>query len=257
MGIQSFIQSRDVTDNGLPEADYQVTDDSRIRRADIILSVCENFSHLPLDEMTCVDLGVSSSVAQERFAGSFKRVICVGQSKGFMTANRDSYAQNNIELVCCNRDEIALPDGCADVIICNQTYEYVANREGLMSEIYRLLKYGGFCYFCARNRYIIFDKPYYFPFMKILSHKIAEIYQRIAGRGDIDESRLLSLGQLKRLTKNFWRHDYTRMLIDHPECFAADDVIKKGNIYSRLPGVIFSFVYPFLPAWIWVLTKRK
>ena len=83
------------------------------------------------------------------------------------------------------------------------------------------------------------------------------VYMKLTGRKGIYDVRLLSLGKLKSLTRNFWRHDYTNMIFEAPEEFCADDVIRRGNIVSRLPRWLFTLIYPLFPAWVWVLTKRK
>lgn len=257
MFIDTLIHAEEKYKTGRRKAKTGINTDTRTRRADRILAVCENFSHRPLEELNCVDLGLSSGGIVSRYAERFKNVTRVVQSSIYKTADTEWFDSQNIDFVCSDRVELALPDNSADVIICNQLYEHVANREALMSEIYRVLKYGGFCYFCARNRYVLFAGPYFFPFLAMVRHKIVNAYCKFTRRKEISEARLLSLGKLRKLTGNFWRHDYTTEFFLHPESYAADDVIRRGNIFSRMPKWILSIVYPFMPAWMWVLTKKK
>ena len=44
-----------------------------IKRADRIISICSNFSFQPLNELTCLDLGLSSGAAVLHYAEHFKK----------------------------------------------------------------------------------------------------------------------------------------------------------------------------------------
>jgi len=184
-------------------------------------------------------------------------VIALDVDREGLKWGRRNHQQKNIEYLCSDGTDTALADNSVDVVICNQIYEHVDNQEGLMSEIYRVLKYDGFCYFGAGNRYVLIEGHYFLPFLSWLPHRLADIYMILAGKKGVYDVKLLSLGKLKSLTRNFWRHDYTNMIFENPEEFYADDVIKRGNIISRLPRRLFTMIYPLFPAWVWVLTKRK
>jgi SAM-dependent methyltransferase len=242
-------------ENGIDENIFE--NDIAVRRAKRVMAVCSHFSFKPLDDLTCVDLGLSSGTTTNYYAKNFKNVISLSGSPQYQKENLAEYNRENIQYICSSRTEFALPDGCADVVICNQLYEHIANQDALMSEIYRILKYGGFCYFCARNRYVLLEGPYFLPFLYVIKTKLQKIYSVITRRKTTNSARLLSLSKLVKLTRNFWRHDYTSMIFQHPENFAAADIVKPGNLLGKLPNRLFSLIYPFFPAWIWVLTKKK
>jgi len=231
--------------------------DGRIKKAEKVLAVCEHFSFRPLEQLTCLDLGSSTGIMTGCFADYFNRVVAVDlDSVGLQSAKQNIPAEN-IDYVCTDGTELALPDSSVDVVICNQIYEHVDNQEELMSEIYRVLKYDGFCYFGAGNRYVLIEGHYFLPFLSWLPHWLADVYMKIAGKKGIYDVRLLSLSKLNRLTRNFWRHDYTGLIFQNPVEFKADDVVRSGNIVSMLPNWLFSFIYALFPAWVWVLTKKK
>jgi SAM-dependent methyltransferase len=231
--------------------------DTRLKKADKVLAVCEHFSFRPLNELVCLDLGASTGIMTERFAENFKRVVALDIDRAGLQWGIKNCRLDNIEYVCSDGTESALVDNSIDVVICNQIYEHVDNQEGLMSEIYRVLKYNGFCYFGAGNRFVLVEGHYALPFLSWIPHRLADIYMNFTGRSGVYDVRLLSLRNLRKLTQNFWLHDYTGMIFENPENFYADDVVRPGNIISRFPRVLYSLLYPLFPAWVWVLTKKK
>lgn len=196
--------------------------DNHRRRADKITAVCANYSFRPLEVLSCLDLGISDSMMLEQYARHFRDVYSISGNPDITAALKKSANQSNLNLVCAGADQLPIPDNSIDVVICNQIHNQFENQWSLFEEVYRVLRYDGFCYFSARN------------------------YRKF-----------FSLSKVKSLTRNFWRHDYTALIYAHPESFHATESIPIGNIYSRLSTRMFSFVYPYLGSWVWVLTKRK
>jgi len=231
--------------------------DGRIRKADKIIAVCSHFSSRPLKDLVCLDLGASTGIMTRRFAESFKKVIALDTDRVGLGSGRENHHRDNILYVCSDGTAAGLADACVDVVICNQIYEHVDDQEGLAAEIYRLLKPDGFCYFGAGNRYVLIEGHYFLPFLSWLPPRLSDIYMKLAGKKVAYDVKLLSLGKLKKLLRDFWRHDYTEMIFENPAAFGAEDVVRPGNIISRLPRAVFNAVYPLFPAWVWILTKRK
>ncbi|MEW5922989.1 MAG: class I SAM-dependent methyltransferase, partial [Candidatus Zixiibacteriota bacterium] len=214
------------------------------KKADKVVAVCQHFSFRPLSELVCLDLGSSTGIMSERFAESFRTVVALDVDTESLKWGKSGGHQNNIEFLGSDGTEMPLADNSIDVVICNQIYEHVNRQEELMSEIFRVLKYDGFCYFGAGNRYVLIEGHYSLPFLSWLPRWLAGKYIKLVGKKEVYDVRLLSLGKLKRLTRNFWRHDYTNMIFENPENFCADDMIKPGNIVSRLPRRLFTMIYP-------------
>jgi SAM-dependent methyltransferase len=229
----------------------------REKKALKVLAVCRHFSPRPLSELTCLDLGSSTGIMTERFADEFKRVIALDIDRDGLFAGKRNNRKSNIDYLCSDGAELPLADNSVDVVICNQIYEHVDNQSGLLMEIYRTMKDSGFCYFGAGNRYVLIEGHYFLPFLSWLPHRLADIYMKLAGKKGIYDVKLLSLRKLRRLTDKFWRHDYTGLIFEVPDAFYADDVVEPDNIISRLPKWAFGLVYPFFPAWVWVLTRKK
>jgi len=231
--------------------------DSRLKKADKIIAVCRHFSRRPLEELVCLDLGASTGIMTERFAAHFKEVMALDMDLAGLRSGRRMSAMNNINYICADGTKAALADGSVDVIICNQIYEHVDDQPGLVSEIFRTLRPDGFCYFGAGNRLVVVEGHYFLPFLSWLPPRLADIYMKLAGRKETYDVRLLTLRKLKRLLRDFHRHDYTRLIFKNPEIFEADDVVHRGNLVSRLPGWLYGLIYPFFPAWVWVLTRKE
>jgi ubiquinone/menaquinone biosynthesis C-methylase UbiE len=230
---------------------------SREKKADKVISVCRHFSHRPLGELVCLDLGASTGIMTRRFAENFKKVIALDLDRNGLFSGKNYCRMNNIEYLCSDGTSMALADNSVNIVICNQIYEHVDNQENLMSEIYRVLKEDGFCYFGAGNRYVIIEGHYFLPFLSWLPHRLADIYMILAGKRGIYDVKLLSLQKLRTLTDNFWCHDYTRLIFESPAAFCADDVIDDDNFIARLPRWLYNLIYPLFPAWVWVLTRKK
>jgi len=231
--------------------------DERKKKADKVIAVCRHFSHRPLEELVCLDLGASTGIMTEHFARHFRKVIAIDVDIEGLKSAVASNECDNIKHICTDGTLSGLADNIADVIICNQIYEHVDNQEALMSEIYRLLRYDGFCYFGAGNRYVFIEGHYFLPFLSWIPHRLADLYMKLTGKRGIYDVKLMSLRNLRKLTRDFWSHDYTRFLFKNPEQFEADDVIRPGSLATRMPDWLFSMIYPALPAWVWVLTKKK
>jgi len=231
--------------------------DGRLKKADKTLAVCRHFSTRPLEELVCLDLGASTGIMTGRFAEHFRKVIALDVDRVGLLSGKNNSQKNNIDYICTDGTKMALADESVDVIICNQIYEHIDNQEGLIAEIYRTLKHNGFCYFGAGNRYVIIEGHYFLPFLSWFPHWLADIYMKLTGKKGAYDVKLLSLRKLKKLTRDFWRHDYTRLIFENPESFCADDVVRPGNIISKLPSWLFRIIYLMLPAWVWVLIKRK
>lgn len=230
---------------------------AREQKADKVLAVCRHYSSRPLEELTCLDLGSSTGIMTDRFAANFRRVLAIDTDKRGLTFGQRNSRFGNITYLCTDGTCAGLADNSVDVIICNQIYEHVDDQQALMDEIYRLLKPDGFCYFGAGNRYVLIEGHYFLPFLSWLPHRLADLYMVLTGKRGAYDVRLLSLRNLKKITRKFWCHDYTRLIFENPDTFCAGDLIRSGNFVARSPRWFYALIYPFFPAWVWVLTRQK
>jgi len=67
----------------------------------------------------------------------------------------------------------------------------------------------------------------------------------------------LSYWGLKRLIWNFELIDYTKKIIENPELFYADYMIKHGTTKAVFARSIVNYAYWICPSFIWLLRKMN
>ncbi|MFH1701146.1 MAG: class I SAM-dependent methyltransferase [Candidatus Zixiibacteriota bacterium] len=232
-------------------------EDQRNKKAAKVIAVCQDYSSRPLNELIALDLGASTSIMTGLFSQHFKRVIALDVDVVGLRSGKRKKPLSNIDYLCSDGTKSALKSGSVDVIICNQVYEHVEDQRGLTSEIKRLLSPDGFCYFGAGNRFVFIEGHYFLPCLSWMPLWMSHIYLKLMGRKVKYDVYLLSLRNLRKLLKDFDLIDYTRRLIDNPEKYYADDVIKPNSFLTRMPHWMFKIVYTFLPAWVFVIRAKN
>ncbi len=151
--------------------------------------------------------------------------------------------------------KLPFADSCFDVLICAQIYEHVPNSSTLLSEIHRVLKRGGICYFSAGNRLSINEPHYRLPFLSVIPRPLAHLYLRLAGRGTFYYEKHLSYWGLKALVRRFEIIDYTSRIVMDPELFHAGYMIRPGTLKARLARLVLRTAYWAFPGYVWLLRK--
>ncbi len=190
---------------------------NRQKKAAKILSILKDFRQ-NLNGLICLDIGCSGGIISSVLTKEFRIVIGVDIDQDAV-----KYATGKFGSHFCIGDGMQLPvkDNSIDVIICNHVYEHISSADTMMKEIYRVMKKDGLCYFAAGNRRM-------FTWMRLL------------GKGDTYLEHHLSLPALRWLVAGFWIHDYTLKVIR-----------KRSRILAR----IASYVYSWIPTYIWVIVK--
>src|SRR3989344_966814 len=127
------------------------------------------------------------------------------------------------------KDEI-LPflDKEFDIIISNQVIEHVNKANIHLSEIYRCLKEGGFCYLSTPNKYALFEAHYKLPFLSWLPKNLANIYMQLIKKRSYDIYPL-SYNSILKLTSKFKIKNLTLDILRNQNKFNLD---KEYNFYS-------------------------
>jgi len=95
---------------------------------------------------TLVELGVGTGLFTDRLAQRFDRLIAVDYSDEMLKALRGKLSRqgiSNVDYLCSKAEQLDLPDGSADAVVCFGLLENIADFDPLFREIARILKPGG------------------------------------------------------------------------------------------------------------------
>jgi len=148
--------------------------ESRLQKARTILAVLRDFYPKEfLVEATLADIGCSTGIILNFLADYIKEAVGFDIDKGAIGFAQHNYQNHKIRFQEGDALKIPLASETTDIVICGHVYEHVPDQEKLVSEIYRILKRGGICYFIARNKYTIMEAHYHLPFLAWLPKRAA------------------------------------------------------------------------------------
>ena len=170
---------------------------------------------------------------------------------------RENHPSGNLQFVQGDSLCIPFPPDSFDVAVCNQVYEHVTDAHRLMAEIHRVLKPNGVCYFAANNRIRIMEPHYHLPFLSVLPRALSHLYIRVAGKARHYHEMHLCLWGLRRLVKDFHIVDYTRKVIEQPDRFHAEYLLRPQSMKAKAARVVARYFYWLCPSYIWLLVKNE
>jgi phosphatidylinositol alpha-1,6-mannosyltransferase len=229
---------------------------SRERKANTARAVIEHHLCRSLRGLRVVDVGGSGGVMAARFAraGAFVTAIDIDEA-AIVTARERFKDIANLEFHVGDAMALDLPDKNIDVVLCCHVYEHVPDAARMMSEIHRVLRPGGICYFSAGNRCTWREPHYGLPLLSVMPPAIAHRYLRLLGRGDFYHERHLGYGGLRRLVSTMELHDYTCAIIEDPARFGAEYMIHPGSMTQRAARTVLKFIPQIFPNFIWLLKR--
>ncbi|MGA2515011.1 MAG: class I SAM-dependent methyltransferase [Thermodesulfobacteriota bacterium] len=229
--------------------------EGRTQKFEKIISVLQDF-HPRTQSLKCLDIGCSSGIITSLLGNHFQMSIGLDIDQEAIEYAKKHSASAFVQFLIA--DSMALPfhDNSLDAIVCNHVYEHVPDAQQMINEIYRVLKENGFCYFSAGNKYMIIEGHYGLPFLSFLPKPIAHRYLKIAGKGSFYYEEHLPLRGLRRLVKKFRVRDYTLPVIQNPEKFFAIDLFPPKSFLYKGIRLLAPHLYPWIPTYIWVLTKK-
>lgn len=231
--------------------------ESRQQKAKTIIAVLHDFFGTDLRSFSILDVGCSTGIMANYFSGYFGMVVGIDVDEPAIQYARENFTKNNMEFNLVDAMDIRYPKNSFDVVICAHVYEHVPDANRLMQEIHRVLKPGGVCYFSAGNRLAVKEPHYNLAFLSVMPRYFAHRYMKITGKGKFYYERHLSYWGLKKLIRNFEQIDYTKKIIENPELFYTDYMIKHGTIKSVLARLIVNYAYWICPGFIWLLRKKN
>lgn len=228
----------------------------RERKARTMVAVLQHFFRArALGSLALLNVGSSAGLIDRQLAASFASVV--GMDIDAPAVRHAAAANDRANLRFFVGDALHLPFGerAFDVVVCSQVYEHVPDAGRMMSEIFRVLKPGGACYFAAGNR-IMWNEPHYdLRLLSLMPRWLADLRVRAAGKAEGYYEKHYTYWGLKRLVARFALHDYTRAIIDDPVAFHADYMLPPGSRKVALAGLVARHLMWLVPGYIWILEK--
>jgi 2-polyprenyl-3-methyl-5-hydroxy-6-metoxy-1,4-benzoquinol methylase len=230
--------------------------DKRILKAETIIRVCQDFVGSPdLSHLHLLDVGSSNGIIDNHLARHFGRVSGIDIDQPAMDHARATFNRDNLEFSFGDAMDISLADESVDVVVCTQIYEHVPNAQTLFSEIYRVLKPGGFCYFSGNNRLMLMEPHYRLPLLSVIPRPMAHLYMRLAGKGDHYHEKHFSWWTLRKLCRDFSIEDYSARVVAEPEKYAVDYMLPPGSFKWRIAKLVSHHARWASPV-MWILHKN-
>jgi ubiquinone/menaquinone biosynthesis C-methylase UbiE len=234
----------------------------RLEKAAKVVAVLSDYFGGRASSVTVVDIGCSTGIMTRHFAGAFGCVIGldndhVGVLHGRRLAEQAGISPGRLQFLAGDGCRMPLADNSVDGVICNQVYEHVDDQPALMSEIFRVLKPGGACYFGIGTRHVLVEGHYKLPFLSWVPHSVAHLYMKLAGKNAKYDVRLLSYRNLRKFAEPFGVVDYTIDVIKQGERYCDYSRGRIRRFVATWPPWLLRMILPAIPVHVWALVKPQ
>lgn len=229
---------------------------NRTQKANKTLSVLIDYFK-NLKTLSLLDIGCSTGTMTKLYGKKFGKVIGIDIDKPAVEFAISNNSLKNIQYFIKDGMDTGFDDESFDVVTCSQVYEHMPNYSKRMSEIYRLLKKGGICYFAADNRLNFIEAHYKLPLLSVISKFLAHIYLRIFRKGDFYYETHFTLWGLRKLVSKFEIIDYTKKIIKNPEKYFATEMVFHGSFRQKFALAVLKLAYWLCPTYVWLLRKKR
>jgi len=242
---------------GYSDIEFEMHDvDSRQKKASTMVAVLNDYINGPLDGLSVLNVGGSTGIIDNYLSEYFLSVIGIDIDEKAINSARDNFSKDNLSFDIGDAMELPYEDETFDIVISSHIYEHVPDTGKMMTEIYRVLKDDGVCYFAGSNR-IMWDEPHYhLPLLSVVPVFMSHIYLRAFRNVDYYYERHLTYWGLKKMVKDFKVIDYTEKIILNPTKYETEYMIKPGSLKAKLASWLTKYVMWLSPGYIWLLKKR-
>lgn len=202
-------------------------------------------------KLSCLDVGCSNGIITNYLAKYFYMVTGIDVDSMAIKNARSSSKTKNVSFFEMSAERTSFKDKSFDIVVCNQTYEFVNNQDALVVEIFRILKPGGVCFLGAHNRLTFLESQSGLPLLHFLPERIANIIASFFNK-IYYPANYLTLWDLRKLFKKFIIHDMTILILKNPQKYCYYSLSKYSFFIKFLP---VQLIYPILPNYIWILEK--
>jgi SAM-dependent methyltransferase len=223
-------------------------------KAQKIFFILQNFSDLPLDKMSCLDIGCSKGYIVQELPQLFRLVLGLDYD---IKALQSISVETRQAILFIHGDAMRLPfpDQSFEAIICSQVYEHVPSDLMLFAEIERILKPGGVVFFSGPNKLFPVEPHYYLPFLHWLPEKWADGYLRLLRKGTHFYERSRTPWNLRKV---FARYRIKDVSIPVMRLYESKTKSKFTRLVYRLilkMPIFWKSLLVFLPNFNWLLYK--
>lgn len=227
----------------------------RQRKAMTMISVLLETIDGPLASLSVLNVGGSAGIIDEYLSRYFYQVTGIDIDEKAILYAKNNFQKEGLTFEIGDAMNMKYDPNKFDVVVCSQVYEHVPNAKNLISEIFRVLKPGGFVYFSAGNRIMLNEPHYNLPFLSILPRPIAHLYVRVCGKGDYYYEKHFTYWGLKSLVKKFNVIDYTPLILSDPKKYNAEYMVMPGSRKHQVATFISKYMIWLIPGYIWMLEK--
>lgn len=223
-----------------------VSELNRAQKAIKIQKVLEHFTKKPLTNYRVLDIGCGNGLIAHHFVTINNHVTAVD-----VVDQRDLNYAKNYEFVKISDEYLPFEDNSFDIVISNHVVEHVSDYIKHVTEIARVLKPNGMCYFATPNRYFPFEVHYRLPFLHWLPQKMFIGILKLTNKYKYPV-RLLGYFGLKKAFKPFFSvTEYTHIIIRDPKAFNFNKI---PVLFSKAYHSSFNFISP---TFVFILTKKN
>jgi len=222
-----------------------------------VLAILQDFAGDEIGQFLTLDVGCASGGITFNLAPFVDRMVGIDPDQPAVKQAFRSNEFPNLKFTIASGSQIPFSSESFDLLICAQVYEHVDNQAGLASEVWRVLRPGGVCFFSGPNRLAVIEEHYWLPFLSWLPRSLANVYMRIFHRGANYDAYPLTYWQIRGLWRSFTIIDYTIQLLRYPENFASQEKLRRYGWIRKLPLGILRVLTPLFPNYNWILVKNR
>jgi ubiquinone/menaquinone biosynthesis C-methylase UbiE len=199
---------------------FAVSDNRESKAKKIEAVLCDFLAEDSIEAKKILDLGCGSGHIAEFFSRA-NEVIAADVVNQMTVEKRDTFTFTKIDTVL-----LPFKDDYFDIVIFNHVLYCAAHQLGQLTEIYRVLRPGGICYFASANRYFPIEGFTRLPLLHYLPGSLFRaLYKRIL---KTDED-LFPMGYHKMIDligkAGFTKREYTAEIIDNPEKYHSEHAV--------------------------------
>src|SRR3989344_674752 len=248
---------------GLGNASYSTSHKIVIEKKDRLRVARQLFSLLKdyidpkeFKSLNLLDVGCSAGDITAYFSRYVGKTVGFDVDKQAIKLAKKRYSSyKNLSFIEAGGSKLPFKNDSFEIVLCNQVYSYVANPEGLMNEILRVMKSRGICLFTGDNLLRPIEPLYNLPFIRLLPKNLTKMLLKLPGYKKIYVGDYKTLWGIKKLLTKFEIEDYTIKVLKNPTKYSFANLIRYEGLINKIPNWILYLMEPFFPTFILVLKK--